>query len=296
MVIQTRRSARRRLTVIVAAVALIAVLAVAVVMADHYWKNDISAPTTNTVASAITTTDLITVARTRVFFGHQSVGMNMLNAVPGIYAEHNVSAPPIEQGLAEAGADSGFIVHKYIGANTKPFLKIEDFDHTMRAGIGGEVDVAIMKFCSIDITSSADVDAIFARYRDTMAALERDFPNVTFIHVTVPLTTDPDLLSKLKTMVKTVLGRPDQFGRPDNAARERLNELIRHEYRDRNLFDLAAVESTRPDGTRVSGRSGNQEFFALYDGYAADRLHLNAFGSTVAATGLLEAIAQASRK
>ena len=43
-----------------------------------------------------------------------------------------------------------------------------------------------MKFCSLDITSSTDVDAIFARYRDTMAALERDFPDVTFIHVTVP--------------------------------------------------------------------------------------------------------------
>jgi len=166
----------------------------------------------------------------------------------------------------------------------------------MRDGMGRRVDIALMKFCSLDITSSTDVDAIFARYRDTMAALERDFPSVTFIHVTVPLSTEPNLLSRLKTLVKKLLGRSDPFRQEDNVARERLNALIRREYGGRHLFDLAAIESTKPDDTRVSGRYENQEYFALYDGYASDRLHLNAVGSTVAATAFLEAIAEASRK
>lgn len=253
-------------------------------------------PIHGNVASAITAEDLTTVAHARVFFGHQSVGMNMLNAVPGIYADHGVSAPPIEQRSAEAASNGGFIAHQFIGENTKPLLKIEDFNRTMRDGMGRRVDIALMKFCSLDITSSTDVDAIFARYRDTMAALERDFPSVTFIHVTVPLSTEPNLLSRLKTLVKKLLGRSDPFRQEDNVARERLNALIRREYGGRHLFDLAAIESTKPDDTRVSGRYENQEYFALYDGYASDRLHLNAVGSTVAATAFLEAIAEASRK
>ncbi|HTH85486.1 hypothetical protein, partial [Mycobacterium sp.] len=86
------------------------------------------------------------------------------------------------------------------------------------------------------------------------------------------------------------------FGQAANLARERLNSLIRREYRGRHLFDLAAIESTKPDGTRVSGRYDNQEYFALYDGYAADIGHLNAIGSKIVATAFLEAIAEASRK
>ena len=167
------------------------------------------------VASAIATADLTAVAHTRVFFGHQSVGMNVLNAVPGVYADNGVSAPPIEQGRTEPGAKGGFIAHQFIGENGKPLLKLEDFDRTMRGGMGRQVDVALMKFCYVDITTSTDVDALFARFRDTMGALERDFPNVTFIHVTAPLTI--------------VSG-----GQAENVARERLNALIRGEYASRH--------------------------------------------------------------
>jgi hypothetical protein len=129
-----------------------------------------------------------------------------------------------------------------------------------------------------------------------MAALERDFPDVTFVYVTVPLTTEQGFISKLKTKLKTLVGVSDRFGQAANLARERLNALIRREYGGRHLFDLAAIESTKPDGTRVSGRYDNQEYFALYDGYAADIGHLNAVGSKIAATAFLEAIAEASRK
>jgi len=67
-------------------------------------------------------------------------------------------------------------------------------------------------------------------------------------------------------------------------------------YRGRRLFDLAAIESTKPDATRVSGRCENQEYVALYDGYVSDVGHLNAVGSKIAATAFLGAIAQVSRK
>ena len=261
MLAPTSWRVRRPLAAIVAVVALVVALTAV----------------QGSVASAIATADLTAVAHTRVFFGHQSVGMNVLDAVPGVYADHGVSAPPMEQGRTEPGPNGGFIAHQFIGENFKPLLKLEDFDRTMRGGMGRQVDVALMKFCYVDISTSTDVDALFARYRDTMDALQRDFPNVTFIHVTDPLTT--------------VSG-----GEADNVARERLNALIRGEYAGRHLFDLAAIESTKPDGTRVSGRYDNQGYFALYDGYAADVGHLNAIGAKIAATAFLDAIARASRK
>jgi len=293
MLAPTRWRFRRPVAAVVAVVVL--VLAVAVVMADR-WNEEKSISIQGNVASAIATEDLTAVARTGVFFGHFSVGMNVLEAVPGVYADHGVSAPPIEQGRAEPGPNGGFIAHQFIGEDVKPLLKLEDFDRTMRGGMGRQVDVALMKFCWVDISSTTDVDALFVRYRDTMAALERDFPNVTFIHVTVPLTTEPGLFTELKTRLKTLLGRSDLRGQGANVARERLNALIRGEYAGRHLFDLAAIESTKPDGTRVSGRYDNQGYFALYDGYASDMGHLNAVGSKIAATAFLEAIAQASRK
>jgi hypothetical protein len=290
MLAPTRWRFRRRIAAVVAVVAL--VLAVTVVVGDR-WSKEKSISTQSNVASAITTANLTAVARTRMFFGYQSVGMNVLDAVPAVYADHGVSAPPIEQGRAEPGPDGGFTAYKSIdeGVIDAGKTALGDF-----GGMGRQVDVALMNLCWGDVFSDTDVDALFARYRDTMAALERDFPNVTFIHVTVPLITEPGLFTELKTWVKTLIGRRDVFGQRANVLRERLNALIRGEYAGRHLFDLAAIESTKPDGTRVAGRYDNQGYFALYDGYASDVGHLNAVGSEVAATAFLDAIAQASRK
>jgi hypothetical protein len=244
------------------------------------------------VASDITTDDLTKVSRTKVFFGHQSVGMNVLDGVPGVYAAHGTAAPTIGQGDTRPGQDSGFVNHAFIGENEKPLAKIQDFDAKMRSGIGQQVDVAMMKFCYIDITSNTNVSTLFATYRETVAALERDFPEVTFVHVTVPLMTEQGRLSKLKSrLTGSNRGSPSE-----NAARQRLNALIRRQYAGGHLFDLAAVESTVPDGSRAAGMYQGQQYFRLYDGYASDSGHLNREGARVTAIAWLKAVAQASPK
>ncbi len=269
---------------------VVLVLAAAAVL-DDVWR-DKSMPIQGIAAPTITADDLTAVNRTRVFFGHQSVGENVLAGIRGVYAKHNVPAPLIEQGSTQPGPDGGFIAHQFIGQNERPLLKIEDFDKTMRSGMGEQVDVVLMKLCYIDITSGTDVDALFARYRDTMDALEKDYPNATFIHTTVPLTTEPGFKAKLKAK----LGGSDRFGQAENVMRERYNTLIRNEYGNRHLFDLAAIESTNPNGTRDSRRYDGQVYFTLYQGYASDLGHLNQEGSEIAATAFLQAIAQATRK
>jgi hypothetical protein len=200
--------------------------------------------------------------QTRVFFGHQSVGANVLDGVRGLYASGGVSAPPISNGVP-ADTAGGFIAHRYIGQNGDPASKIAAFDSAIRGGIGNQVDVALMKLCYVDISANTDVNALFATYRNTLSALQRDYPGVAFLHTTVPLTTDNPA---------------------NNANREKLNSMIRSTYGGQ-LFDLAAAESTKPDGTRVSG---------LYTGYASDSGHLNPAGASAAGSAFLTAIARAT--
>jgi hypothetical protein len=225
-----------------------------------------------------------------IFFGHQSVGMNVLDGIPGVYTAYGMTAPIIREGGTQQGTDAGLINHSFIGENEKPMLKIGDFDAKMRSGIGQQVDVAMMKFCYIDIQSSTDVNALFTTYRETIAALERDLPKVAFVHVTAPLLTEQRQLSKLKSR----LTGSSRWGPAENVARERLNALIRREYAGGHLFDLAAVESTALDGSRSTGRYQGQQYYRLYDGYASDSGHLNAEGARAAATAWLKAVAQAS--
>jgi hypothetical protein len=104
MLAPTRWRFRRAVAAVVAVVAL--VLAVTVVMADR-WSKEKSIPIQGNVASAITMANLTAVARTRVFFGHQSVGMNVLDAVPGVDADHGVSAPRSSRGAPSPAPMAG---------------------------------------------------------------------------------------------------------------------------------------------------------------------------------------------
>lgn len=247
------------------------------------------------ITGAIDAADLTAAARVRVFFQHQSVGMNLIGGIPGVFAAKGISAPGIvEVGAAAAGTPprpSGVFAHGYFGQNGDPIAKIHAFDASIRGGLAEQVDVALMKFCYVDVTSGTDVDTVFGTYSTTMTALEREFPNVTFIHVTTALTTEPGL----KATVKRLLGRAVDASRADNVARERLNQLMRQAYGPERLFDLAAVESTAPDGSRVSGRDGGRDYFALYGGYAADDGHLNDAGSRLAAARLYGLIGQTAK-
>lgn len=270
---------------------IVCLVATTAVLTD-LWRDRRTTTITGTAPPSITSDDLSVVARTRVFFGHQSVGENLLDAVPSLFAEHGMSAPPIELDEAEPGPEGGFIAHRFIGENERPMLKVDDFDKAMRNGMGDNVDVAMMKLCFLDIQSGTDVDALFVHYRDSMAALQRDFPDVELVHLTIPLTTELGMLSKLKTR----LGGSDRYAQVENVARERYNELIRAEYAGDHLFDLAAVESTAPDGTRISRQYNGQEYFALNQHYASDLGHLNEFGAGVAAAALLRTVARVSGK
>lgn len=225
-------------------------------------------------------------ADTRVFFGHQSVGMNILDALPGVYAGSAVAPPAIVE--SDTAPQGPAWVHAFLGQNGDPDGKLADFESLLADGYAAWADVALMKFCYVDITADTDVDALFARYEKTLSRAEATYPDITFLYMTVPLTTPPSV----KERVKSALGRPNSMA--DNAARERFNALVRDRYADSGrLFDLAAIESTAPDGSRVSGTVKGQPYYALYPGFASDEGHLTPQAAEYVAAQLLEAVAQA---
>jgi hypothetical protein len=222
--------------------------------------------------TGLTKQDLATVASTRSFFGHQSVGGNILGAVPAVYEQFDVKTPPVVE--LPATLSGGGLLHAGIGTNGKPLSKIADFANKLGSEQAKTIDVAFMKFCYVDITTGTDVNALFAAYRDAMKDLQNQHPGVVFLHVTAPLTTDNPA---------------------DNVQREKYNALMRSQYAaSGRLFDLAAIESTRPDGTRVTGTYSGSTYFALNPGYASDNGHLNAEGAEAAASGMLDRIASSA--
>jgi hypothetical protein len=149
--------------------------------------------------------------------------------------------------------------------------------------------VAFHKYCYVDVTETTDVAAVFDHYRQTMARLREEFPGVVFVHVTTPLVR---VGSGPRAALKRLLGRdPGRYG--GNFARERFNDLMRGAYRGREpLFDLAAIESTRPDGHRETIQSGDQRGYALVAAYTMDNSHLNEVGRRRVAEELLVFLAR----
>ncbi len=250
-------------------------------MAPPTTAEPVSSTPATTAATTAAEDFIARASRVRVFFGHMSVGENILSGVTALSADRAAGAPqlvsfPLGGPLPEV-PQTGALVHTGIGDNGDPLGKLANFDRLLRSGLGDRVDVAVLKFCYIDINAGTDVDALARAYRTTLDTLERDYPQVTFLHSTAPLMAAP---SGLKDTVKSWLGKDD------NVARERYSALIRDAYPADRLFDIAAIEGTDPDGTRRP---------ALYAGYTTDGGHLNEAASALVADEFLRLIADQAR-
>ena len=220
--------------------------------------------------------ELQLLAGKRIYFGHQSVGANLLDGVKTLAAE-NAVAIPIDEAPQASRIQGGGFSHVFVAENGDPLRKLRSFEAAL--GEGAQVDVALLKFCYVDVKARTDAEALFQRYRTALEAMRAKNPRTVFVHVTVPLTAAQ---SGLKALVKRLMGRA-----PDNVRREEYNQLLRTAYAGREpVFDLARLESISPDGTQ--GR-------ALYAGYTDDGGHLNAEGRRYLARHLIGAISAAAR-
>lgn len=245
------------------------------------------------LSTAVTPSTLEKIAGSRIYFGHQSVGYNILDGILDILHAEPGSTMQLVDTRDPAALGIPVFAHAAVGKNRAPDSKLADFAALMKSGIGSRVNIAFLKFCYVDITAGTDVKQVFAHYEQTMALLKKQFPGVAFVHVTAPLTADQtDVKTSVKNMIKKMLGKPVS-GYKDNVARDRYNNLLRNAYSGKEpIFDLAAVESTLPDGGRTGGTKDGATYPSLAPAYTDDGGHLNQLGRRIVAAQLLNFLSE----
>lgn len=224
----------------------------------------------------------------RIFFGHQSVGYNIILGVNDILKENSRIRLKVVETNDPDIFDAPLFAHARIGENSNPRSKIDAFVSLMDQGLGNKVDIAFFKFCFVDIVANTDVQKVFNYYAEKMEYLKKKYPETTFIHVTVPLTrvqTGP------KAWIKKLIGRsPDDYS--DNVKRNEYNDLLRSRYSGKEpVFDLAKAESLLPDGRYATFQEDKRTFDYLPQEYTTDGGHLNETGSKVVAAHLFVLLA-----
>jgi len=220
----------------------------------------------------------------KIFFGHQSVGFNIINGIQDLMKENSKIKLNIVETADKSDFNAGLFAHARAGNNTKPKSKIDAFKNFIEKGIGNQADIAFLKFCYIDFNEKTDVANVFADYREVMSRLKNSYPKTTFVHVTVPLTS---LKTGLKAFTKKIIGRPIR-GYSDNIKRHQFNELMKAEYSGKDpVFDLAEIESTYPAGKRSTFSKDGTKYYSMVPEYTYDGGHLNETGRKIVAEQML---------
>ncbi|NLW36650.1 MAG: hypothetical protein GXY80_14405 [Syntrophorhabdus aromaticivorans] len=220
----------------------------------------------------------------KIYFGHHSVGFNIINGINDVIKENpQINLKIVETSRMEDFA-SPLFAHSRVGKNENPKSKCDAFAEFMNKGLGNKADIAFFKFCFVDVTAKTNVDQVFDAYRDTLHSMKKKYPETTFIHVTVPLMV---VQAGPRAWVKKIIGRPiDGYG--DNILRQQFNEKVRAEYSGKEpIFDLAAIESTLPDGARAVFKKDGRTYPCLSPAYTNDGGHLNEQGRKRVAEQLL---------
>lgn len=227
------------------------------------------------------------IAAQKIFFGHQSVGDNIVQGIrellpsyPNLYLNIVSSSDP---GKVAGPA----FVESHVGENTNPKSKNEAFLRAIvEKGLGPQNAIVMLKYCYVDIRSGTDVPSMFKEYSTLISQLKTKYPILKIIHITVPLTT---VETQGKAWLKAVLGKPTE--REDNIKRNQFNQLLKEAYPSDTVFDLAEVESTHTDGSRSYFMDSHAKVYSLAPEYTSDGGHLNEAGRRAAAQRLLAALA-----
>lgn len=238
--------------------------------------------------------DLLTVSQARVYFGHHSVGRNMLQGVQELADKVGVPLRIEEVAVGGVVPEGPGLFHGKVGENLDPDGKIADFARVLGAAGETRYDIATFKFCYVDLDEGSkerSPDDLFERYANNMSAIEMAHPGVKIMHSTMPLMAEPP---GKKTRLKRLLGMSISTDAA-NVDRNAFNRLARERYDGSGLLDVARFEATRPDGSVAEFSAGGQEIEMLALEYTSDGGHLNELGRERVAAAFLHRIAEALR-
>lgn len=230
----------------------------------------------------------------RIYFGHQSVGYNIVEGIETLSSETGISVNTVGwRDFGETGEPPAFIEFG-IGRNEEPYLKIDDFAQVVKENAMDKGAFALFKFCYVDFYENADVDAIFTYYKEKMYSLQEQYPDIRIALCTVPYEA---LQKGVKAVVKKAISRP-LAGELENPVRYEFNQRILNEMgQDFPVFDLGRIESTEPDGTLCTYQMDGKTYPAMTRLYATeDRGHLNELGSRTVAYNFISFFSELSGK
>ena len=234
-------------------------------------------------------TDFRGLTERRLFFGHQSVGENILDGVRDLLEETPHDWPIVT--LDEIPQVGGALIHARVGTNERPLTKCDDFRRIVDERLGGQVDIAVLKFCYVDIEPTTDYASLCDRYSATLEELAQRHPATVFVPVTVPLG---HAKRGFDVLAREMLGRTNQ-AKVRNLARHAFNERLRQSWTRSPVFDLASAEATAPDGTCETFSYRGETAENLVGAYTDDGGHLNAVGRRAVAAAFLHTLAAAAR-
>jgi hypothetical protein len=230
-------------------------------------------------------------AQQRIWFGHQSVGWNIVEGLKDVRQAH----PQIKVNIVETPdpttVNAAGLIHFAIGQNYYPQTKIADFATMIQRNPTKQPDIALFKFCFLDIDAKTDVAQVFKDYKTMMDGLIKTFPKTKFVQVTVPLTTEPTgthkFMRDLKYSVRKVLRQPVERSF-ENMNRAAFNQVLRQTYGDQStVFDLAQIESIGIDRQQTVFSTAGKSYLSLVSAYTDDGAHLNSVGRKVVAEQFL---------
>lgn len=232
-------------------------------------------------------------SRKYIYFGHHSVGHNIIEGINEVIAKNPAIKLKIIESENPHALTGPMFAHSRLGSNHYPISKVDAFVSLMDLGLGRTADIVFFKFCFVDIVAQSNVNQIFSYYNQQIKQLRNQYPPARFIHVTVPLTV---VQSGPMAFIKSIIGRPID-GYEDNIKRHLFNEMMKNHFGDKDpIFDLAQIESTRPDGQRSTFKKDGKVYFALAPEYTSDGGHLNEQGRKIAAKALLTLLANLAEK
>ena len=212
----------------------------------------------------------------KVYFGHKSVGGNIVTGIKRIsdlnirtaYNQPERNDESLRTTIQQLSGGPAFVEHD-LGSDGLPFAKIASFERFMNDIIHDNVDVAFFKFCYMDIDARTDINALIAAYQAAMDRLHTHFPKVIIAHFTIPLYY-----------------RTASF---DNNKREQFSNWLRETYKDK-VFDIAAIESVDSKGNTAV--SWDNVTIAMADEWTNDGGHLNEAGQNQIGGSLIAFLAQ----
>ncbi len=211
----------------------------------------------------------------RTLFGHQSVGADLIVGLGELAQATGKAGFTIVESRTPTDLVDPLLCHFRVGRNHDAASKLADFQAVVDT-CGHQFDLALFKFCYVDVTDDAQASALFESYFSIMRQIAQKFPGLKVGHVTMPLRAAP---APLNYFVNTVLLRRSHPEHARNRARELFNQKLRAAYGHEGLvFDLASIEARGISGKSGGWKQDGETVPALAPEFTEDGGHLNAAG------------------